>query len=73
MTQPGGGTQQGAYAPRSPEHDAVLILETNLDDVAPEVIGFTIDRLFTAGALDVFTQAIQMKKNRPGHAADRDL
>lgn len=48
------------------EGDAVLVLETNLDDVAPEIVGFTIERLFAAGALDVFTQAIQMKKSRPG-------
>jgi uncharacterized protein (DUF111 family) len=41
-------------------------LETNLDDVPGEIIGFTIERLFAAGALDVWTTAIQMKKNRPG-------
>ncbi len=42
------------------------MLETNLDDVSPEVIGFGIEKLFAAGALDVFTLPIQMKKNRPG-------
>src|SRR5262249_964756 len=41
-------------------------LETNLDDVSPEVIGYCFDRLFAAGALDVFTVPIHMKKNRPG-------
>ena len=46
--------------------DTVVILETNLDDCTPEVIGFTTERLFAAGALDVFTVPIQMKKNRPG-------
>jgi uncharacterized protein (TIGR00299 family) protein len=46
--------------------DSVLVLETNLDDVSGEVIGYTIERLFEAGALDVWTTAIQMKKNRPG-------
>ena len=46
--------------------DTVAVLETNLDDVPPEVVGYCIERLFAAGALDVFTVPIQMKKNRPG-------
>jgi uncharacterized protein (TIGR00299 family) protein len=46
--------------------DSVTILETNLDDVSGEVIGYCIGKLWEAGALDVFTTAIQMKKNRPG-------
>ena len=45
---------------------AVTVLETNLDDCTPEVIGFAIERLFAAGARDVFALPIQMKKNRPG-------
>jgi uncharacterized protein (TIGR00299 family) protein len=48
------------------ETDTVAVLETNLDDVSSEVIGFAIEHLFAAGALDVFTVPIQMKKNRPG-------
>jgi len=47
-------------------NDTVTVLETNLDDVSPEVIGYCFDRLFAAGALDVFTVPIHMKKNRPG-------
>ena len=54
------------------ETDTVTVLETNLDDVPGEVIGYCFERLFAAGALDVFTAPIQMKKNRPGDAADRD-
>ncbi len=46
--------------------DQVWVLETNLDDVSGEVIGHCTARLFDAGALDVYTTAIQMKKNRPG-------
>ena len=46
--------------------DSVIVLETNLDDCPGEVIGFAIEQLFAAGALDVFTIPIQMKKNRPG-------
>jgi hypothetical protein len=48
------------------ESDTVWVLETNLDDVPAEVIGYTVDALFAAGALDVFCVPIQMKKNRPG-------
>jgi len=44
----------------------VWVVETNLDDTTGEVIGHTIDRLWEAGVLDVYTTAIQMKKNRPG-------
>ena len=48
------------------EGDTVLELSCNLDDVTPEVIGHTVQRLLAAGALDVWTCAIQMKKQRPG-------
>jgi uncharacterized protein (TIGR00299 family) protein len=46
--------------------ERLWIVETNLDDTSGEVIGHTIARLWEAGALDVYTTAIQMKKNRPG-------
>jgi uncharacterized protein (TIGR00299 family) protein len=46
--------------------DVVWVLETNLDDVPGEVIGHCTTRLAESGALDVYTTAIQMKKNRPG-------
>ncbi|HZU35288.1 MAG TPA: nickel pincer cofactor biosynthesis protein LarC [Gemmataceae bacterium] len=48
------------------EADQVWMLETNLDDLPPEIIGYCYDLLLTAGALDVFTTPIFMKKNRPG-------
>lgn len=48
------------------ETDQVWVLETNLDDVSGEWIGYATTRLFEAGALDVYTTAVQMKKNRPG-------
>lgn len=48
------------------ERDQVRILETNLDDVPGEWIAYCKERLLEAGALDVFTTPIQMKKNRPG-------
>jgi hypothetical protein len=46
------------------EHLAVL--ETNIDDLNPELYEHVMERLFDAGALDVFLAPIQMKKNRPG-------
>jgi uncharacterized protein (TIGR00299 family) protein len=46
--------------------DVVWVLETNLDDVPGELIGHCTTKLLEAGALDVYTTAIQMKKNRPG-------
>jgi uncharacterized protein (TIGR00299 family) protein len=46
--------------------DQVWILETNLDDISGELVGHTTTLLLAAGALDVYTTAIQMKKNRPG-------
>ena len=48
------------------EQDEVWAVETNLDDVSGELIGYCTARLWEAGALDVYTTAIQMKKNRPG-------
>ncbi|MFN9969090.1 MAG: nickel insertion protein, partial [Phycisphaerae bacterium] len=50
----------------SADSELVTLLETNLDDVSGEVIGYTRDRLVSSGALDVWTTPIQMKKQRPG-------
>jgi hypothetical protein len=46
--------------------DRVWVLETNLDDLPGEVVGYTTTQLMDAGALDAFVTPIQMKKNRPG-------
>ncbi len=46
--------------------EVVVLLETNVDDVMPETLGFLMERLFEAGSLDVAFVPIQMKKNRPG-------
>lgn len=46
--------------------ETISVLETQIDDLNPQAIGYTFEALFAAGALDVFTQAIGMKKSRPG-------
>ena len=46
--------------------DRVLELVCNLDDMTPEALGYAQEALLTLGALDVYTTAIGMKKNRPG-------
>ncbi len=46
--------------------ETVAILEANLDDLSPQVIGYIVELALAEGALDVFTAAVQMKKNRPG-------
>jgi uncharacterized protein (TIGR00299 family) protein len=45
--------------------DEMLELACNVDDITPEVMGYTMERLLQAGALDVWCTPIQMKKNRP--------
>lgn len=45
--------------------DEILVLECNLDDTTPELVGCLFDSLLEAGVLDVFTTPVQMKKQRP--------
>jgi pyridinium-3,5-bisthiocarboxylic acid mononucleotide nickel chelatase len=45
--------------------EEIAILETNIDNMSPEIMGYVTDKLFSNGALDVFTTPIYMKKNRP--------
>jgi hypothetical protein len=55
------GTTAGAA-----RSDRVLAMECEIDDMSPQVFGHVMDRLYAAGALEVFYTAVQMKKNRPG-------
>lgn len=48
------------------QSDTISVLEANLDDLNPQVFGYVMDRLLEEGALDVFGEPVQMKKNRPG-------
>lgn len=45
--------------------EEIAVLETNIDDMSPEILGFTVEKLMQNGALDVFYSPIYMKKNRP--------
>jgi uncharacterized protein (TIGR00299 family) protein len=47
------------------KHEEMLVIETNIDDMNPQYFDHVMDRLFAAGARDVFLAPIQMKKNRP--------
>jgi pyridinium-3,5-bisthiocarboxylic acid mononucleotide nickel chelatase len=47
------------------QREEMLVLETNIDDMNPQLYDHVMDRLFDAGARDVFLSSIQMKKNRP--------
>jgi uncharacterized protein (TIGR00299 family) protein len=55
------GTSASAAAPKR-----LVLLESNIDDMNPELYGNLMDVLYKNGALDVFFTAVQMKKNRPG-------
>ena len=48
------------------KQEEMLVIETNIDDMNPELYDYVFDRLLAAGARDVFLSPIQMKKNRPG-------
>ena len=55
-------------SPLSPEPglETVAVLETQVDDLSPQIIGYLYELLFAVGALDVFHQTVGMKKSRPG-------
>jgi len=55
----------GTAAERS-TRDRVAVIECEIDDMNPQIFGVAMDRLYAAGALEVFYVPVQMKKNRPG-------
>jgi uncharacterized protein (TIGR00299 family) protein len=48
------------------EAERVMVIETNIDDMNPQVYGFVMERALALGALDLFITPVQMKKDRPG-------
>jgi uncharacterized protein (TIGR00299 family) protein len=46
--------------------EEISVIEANLDDMNPQIYGYFSEKAFAAGALDVYTTPVQMKKNRPG-------
>jgi uncharacterized protein (TIGR00299 family) protein len=58
--------ETGAALEHDWETDTIAVLETNLDDVTPEILGHFMESALAAGALDVTYAPLQMKKNRPG-------
>ncbi len=59
-------TRPDFYAGQFHSLDQILELSCNLDDMTPEAVSYAVNLLMEAGALDVFTTSIHMKKNRPG-------
>jgi len=57
---------RGAAELISKQEETIAVVETNIDDMNPQVYGFVMERAFGLGALDVFMVPIQMKKDRPG-------
>jgi pyridinium-3,5-bisthiocarboxylic acid mononucleotide nickel chelatase len=60
------GENTSLLADTSQNLETISVLETQIDDLNPQAIGYVFEALLAAGALDVFTQAIGMKKSRPG-------
>jgi pyridinium-3,5-bisthiocarboxylic acid mononucleotide nickel chelatase len=56
----------GREADRSSTAERVTVVECEIDDMNPQLFGSTMERLYGAGAVEVFYVPVQMKKNRPG-------
>ena len=57
---------EAAIRPIAPETSTVRVLEANLDDMNPQIFGYLLEKALAAGALDVFSTPVHMKKSRPG-------
>jgi uncharacterized protein (TIGR00299 family) protein len=58
--------QEAAEQTAAPAGDRVVVIECEIDDMNPQIFGVVMERLYAAGALEVFYTPVQMKKNRPG-------
>ena len=59
------GEDQSSQA-TDPADERLWMIETNMDDISPQVLGHVMERAFDLGALDCYFTSVQMKKNRPG-------
>jgi uncharacterized protein (TIGR00299 family) protein len=68
VSKPKAGAAVGHGGAARPDQPAtrVVVIECEIDDMNPQIFGAAMDRLYAAGALDVFYVPAQMKKNRPG-------
>jgi pyridinium-3,5-bisthiocarboxylic acid mononucleotide nickel chelatase len=60
------GTRDSGRGARDAAPSQVVVIETSVDDMSPEIYGYFVERALEAGALDISCTPIQMKKNRPG-------
>jgi uncharacterized protein (TIGR00299 family) protein len=58
--------RQGSGVGSQKPEESIIVIETNIDDMNPQVYEYVMDKIFKAGALDVFLTQIIMKKGRPG-------
>jgi uncharacterized protein (TIGR00299 family) protein len=49
-----------------PHTEQIIVLQSEIDDMNPQLFGLVMERLYAAGALEVYFGSVQMKKNRPG-------
>ncbi len=52
---------------QSTDHEMIAVIETAIDDLTPQLVGYVMEQSLAAGALDVMVTPVLMKKNRPGH------
>ncbi len=61
-----GEDQVSASDTEAPADERLWMIETNMDDISPQILGHVMERAFELGALDCYFTSVQMKKNRPG-------
>jgi uncharacterized protein (DUF111 family) len=61
-----GEDQVSASDRVSSADESLWMIETNMDDISPQILGHVMERAFELGALDCYFTSVQMKKNRPG-------
>jgi pyridinium-3,5-bisthiocarboxylic acid mononucleotide nickel chelatase len=62
----GASNSVGAMSAEGAGDERLWMIETNMDDISPQILGHVMERAFDLGALDCYFTSVQMKKNRPG-------